>query len=129
MTLKDFAILKKLMTLSTSDNDHEALASLRQATAILARSGHTWESCLNRTISVINEVESAPELADDDLASAFDLALRNAKGEFRGVLESIREQYNARGFISDRQRAVVMGAADRVAERHPGGRVRWELYR
>lgn len=123
MNLKDLAQLKKLMTLSTSDNDHEALACLRQATSILVRNGYTWEMALSRSISVINEVEPAPP-ADDDLDAAFDLALRDARGEFRGVLESIREQYTARGFISLRQREVVMGAADRVVDRHPGGRIR-----
>ncbi len=124
MNLKDFGQLKKLMTLSTSDNDHEALACLRQATSLLARNGYTWEMALSRVISVVAEVEPAPGGGDDDLEAAFDLALRNASGEFRGVLNSIREQYHARGFVSDRQRAVVIGAADRVAERHPGGRVR-----
>jgi hypothetical protein len=123
MNLKDFGQLKKLMTLSTSDNDHEALACLRQATTLLARSGYTWEMCLSRAISVVQEVEPAPA-GDDDLEAAFDLALRNASGEFRGVLSSIREQYHARGFVSPRQRAVVLDAADRAAERHPGGRVR-----
>ena len=124
MNLKDFGQLKKLMTLSTSDNDHEALACLRQATSLLARNGYTWEMCLSRAIQVVQEVEPAPGTGDDDLDAAFDLALRSARGDFRGTLESIREQYSARGFISPRQREVVMDAADRAADRHPGGRVR-----
>ncbi len=123
MSIDNFRRLKKLLTLATSDNDSESLSSFRAATKIVTSSGFTWEMIMNRMVSVVQEVEPTPA-GDDDLEAAFDLALRNASGEFRGVLNSIREQYHARGFVSPRQRAIVIGAADRVAERHPGGRVR-----
>ncbi len=94
MNLKDFRQLKKLLTLAAAnDQDHEALASFRAATKIIASSGFTWEMVMDRVVSVVQEVEPAPGGGDDDLEAAFDLALRNA-----GV--------------------------ERVAERHPGGRVR-----
>lgn len=125
MNLKDFRQLKKLLTLAAAnDQDHEALAAFRQATAIIARSGYTWEMCLDRVITVVSEVEPAPESDDPDLDAAFDLALRGARGDFRQTLESIREQHAARGFLTPRQREVVTDAADRAADRHPGGRVR-----
>ena len=124
MSLDNFRRLKKLLTLATSDNDAEAISSFRAATRLVAQAGYTWEAVMDRVVSVVQEVEPAPASGDDDLDAAFDLALRGARGDFRGTLESIREQYAARGFISSRQREVVMDAADRTADRHPGGRVR-----
>ena len=111
MNLKEFAQLKKLLTLATSDNDNEALAAWRQATSIVARNGFTWEMVLNRTVTVLSEVE--PVLEDGNLDETFDRALRNAKGGFRTTLLSIREQYLSRGFLTPRQRQVVEEAAER----------------
>jgi hypothetical protein len=125
MTLTEFRQLKKLLTLAAAnDQDHEALAAFRQATSILGRNGLTWEMALNKTVSVIQEVEEAPGDPDDDLAASFDLALRGASGTFRQTLESIREQYGARGFVTPRQRAIVEEAAERAVAAHPGGCVR-----
>src|SRR5690242_5540997 len=112
VNLKDFAQLKKLLTLATSDNDHEALAAWRQATAIVARNGYTWEMVLNRTVTVLSEVEPVP-IEDDDLSDLFDRALRNARGGFRQTIESIREQYATRGFLTPKQRMVIENAAER----------------
>ncbi len=123
ISVDNFRKLKKLLTLATSDNDAEALASFRAATKLVAGAGYTWEMVMNRVCTVINEVEPAPG-GDDDLAASFDLALRGASGTFRQTLESIREQYEARGFLSPRQRAVVEEAAEKYTERHSGGRVR-----
>lgn len=120
MSVDNFRRLKKLLTLATSDNDGEALSSFRAATKLVASAGFTWEMVLDRVCVVINEVEPAPG-GDDDLAASFDLALRGASGTFRQTLESIREQYEARGFISPRQRAVVEDAAERASA---GGRAR-----
>ena len=124
MSLDNFRRLKKLLTLATSDNDAEVISSFRAATRLVAQAGYTWEAVMDRVVSVVQEIEPAQEAGDPDLDAAFDLALRGARGNFRGTLESIREQYAVRGFISDRQRQVVMDAADRAADRHPGGRVR-----
>ena len=63
MTLKDFNQLKKLMGLTTSDNDAEALGALRKANQILAVNGYTWESAFRRLV----RVESPIEAADDAL--------------------------------------------------------------
>jgi len=123
MTLAEFATLKKLLTLATSDNDHEALACWRKATALVARHGMTWEMVLNRVCTVLDEVRPAPVgEAQDDIEDLFDKALRGADGGFRDTLLSIKAQYDARGFLSPRQREVVEAAAERTVERHPGGR-------
>ncbi len=46
ITEKDFLLFGKLMALTTSDNDGEALAALRKANAILKRGGLTWQALL-----------------------------------------------------------------------------------
>jgi hypothetical protein len=61
---------------------------------------------------------------DDDLETAFDLALRDADGDFRRLLLSIQAQHEERGTISPRQRQIVEEAAERYIERHEAGRIR-----
>lgn len=140
MNATEFRQLKKLMTLSVSDNDAEALASLRAAMKILARSGYTWEMALDRVIKVVDGFDDAEEVTtqeavpqeatirdrspDSDMEAKFELALDEATGSFRDVLLSIHAQWETSGRLSPRQRQVVEDAAERAAERHPGGRVR-----
>lgn len=125
MSVAEFGQLKKLLTLATSENDHEALASWRAATKLVAKHGYTWEMVLSRTVTVIQEV--VPVVAGDapdDMDNMFDLALRGADGSFRETLLSIKAQYDARGFLSPRQREVVEAAAERRVDRRSDGRVR-----
>jgi hypothetical protein len=120
--LDDFVRLKKLMSLTSSDSDAEALGAIRAANKVLTTSGYTWEMVLSRTVTVLSAVEAMP--ADEDEAPPFDMALRGAAGTFRDTLLSIQAQYEERGFISARQRQVVEDAAERAAERMPAGRMR-----
>ncbi len=52
MTFKDFNRLKKLMALTTSGVEAEALLALQGANAILLRNELTWERVLDRSIKV-----------------------------------------------------------------------------
>lgn len=122
MTLTELAQLKKLLTLATSENDHEALASWRKATELITKNGFTWEMILSRTVSVINEIEPAED--PDEMEDLFDKALRGIEGSFRATILSIKSQYDSRGFLTPRQRQVVEEAAERTVDRHPGGRFR-----
>ena len=112
MSVAEFGQLKKLLTLGTSANDHEALAAWRAATALVAKCGFTWEMVLSRTVTVITEAVECVD-ADEGLDDAFRRALdRTPRGGFRDTLLSIQAQYQRRGTVSDAQRAVVMRAAD-----------------
>jgi len=122
MNLAEFRQLKKLLTLATSANDHEALASWRKATELVARHGYTWEMVLDRVCTVINEVEAVDD--PDEMAEKLELALRGASGSFRDTVLSIQAQYESRGWLSDAQRKLIEDAADRTVDRHPGGRFR-----
>jgi hypothetical protein len=120
--LDDFVRLKKLMSMTSSDSDAEALGAIRAANRILTTHGYTWEMVLSRTVTVLSAVEAMP--ADEDDAPPFDMALRGAAGTFRNTLLSIQAQYEERGFISARQRQVIDEAAERSVERMPVGRIR-----
>lgn len=141
MKLTDFQRLKKFMELATSDNDHEALAAFRRATEVIRAHGFTWAEVLDRRVTVLSEVEAATEdtsvpgpdrparprpreEADGLTDGDFELALDGAGGSFRETLLSIQAQWENGGRLSPRQVEVVRNAAERGAERHPGGRVR-----
>lgn len=57
MKLKTFNLLVKFMELTFSENDNEALASLRMANKLLAADGITWERVFKRLVSI--DVEAA----------------------------------------------------------------------
>lgn len=120
MKLDDFRKLKKLLTLATTDNDHEALSAWRTATKIVIENGLTWEMVLNRVVTVLNPITGAPNGVDasddEDVLSdeIFERALDRTKpGSFRDTLLSIQAQWENGRMLTDRQKATVMSAASR----------------
>jgi hypothetical protein len=121
MNLRDFAALKKCMRRTTSDNDPEALASIRAANRLLAASGVTWDDVFARTIAVLWPVEvmngsdgEAALAPDDDLDALLGAALTNvAHGSFRDTILDIERFYRTHGHLTERQRGVVERAARR----------------
>ena len=61
---------------------------------------------------------------NDDMERLFEDAMAGASGSFLETLESIHEQWEETGTLSQRQAQVVIDAAERYADRNPGGRVR-----
>ena len=57
-----------------------------------------------------------PQIDRGQIAVRLELALRGASGTFRQMLESIREQYDARGFVTPRQRQIIEEAAERAGQ-------------
>jgi hypothetical protein len=64
MNLGDFNKLKKLMMLTTSENDVEALAALRKANSLLKAASVTWDRVFARTVTVVNEFEAGIDDGD-----------------------------------------------------------------
>jgi hypothetical protein len=146
--LTDFNRLKKLLMLAANNqNEHEAIGAFRAATEIVRTHGYTWEQVMDRRVMVVSEVEFAAEEEPGALVppvpgttrrvvpssevkrleldeSDFEMAMRDARGPFLDTLTSIHEQWERTGRLSPRQRQVILDAAERAAERHPGGRVR-----
>lgn len=112
MTEDDFEKLKKLLTLATSDNDHEAAQSFRAATRILTQNGLTWEMFLSRRVTVVNAVTPAPDDEfDQELSAALDIAIKRSRGQLLTRLTEIKERYGRQGFLSPAQREIVFNAA------------------
>lgn len=61
MKLKDYVRLKNFMERTTSDSDAEALTALRMANRILAAEGIGWGRVFDKLVTVVAEVEQAPE--------------------------------------------------------------------
>jgi hypothetical protein len=89
MKIADFHKLKKLMMLTLSSNDHEALAALKKANEIVARSSTDWNRIFERLVTV--DVEEMP----DDVEAApphhtVDVAREQRRAEVNDLLEQLR---------------------------------------
>ena len=106
MTPSEFAQLKKLLTLTISDNDAEALGAMRAANRVLMRGGFTWAMLLDRQVPIINEVEAA-------WRDPIELKMENAivtcaMGDVAKV-SSIYEQWKREGYVTELQRKFIEG--------------------
>lgn len=126
MKFADFQRLKKLMARTTSDNDAEALSSIRAANRLLDAAGSiTWDRVLDRSVRVIQAFEPDPEQAPSEIPKSaqitalFDDALADdAKhsDSFKEFLESLHEQFERKGDLSPRQLNALTQAAEKVRE-------------
>jgi hypothetical protein len=111
MKLSEFNRLKKLMQLATSDNDHEALASLRQATQLLRAHGYTWEDFFKRTVKVTYEYDTGTGVPPDEerIDNAFQI-LEGGK-RWNDFIGSLYDQWQKRRSLSDKQKETLFRAA------------------
>lgn len=126
MNLKTFQTLRRLMQQTTSDNDHEALAALRKANALLRGDNVTWDKFFSRTVTVVNDFEPA----EDDIPSsqnqarhdkmidaAFEVlerkSLRNGAEDF---IASLHEQWLTRRSLSEKQQEALFKFARNAEE-------------
>lgn len=130
-------LLTKLMMLTTSDNDNEALSAMRKANAILAEDNVNWEEFLNalditrrnKEASVRRQQRRANDDAnaftdvtgrggqrfDDEtiINSMFERAFANAgQGGFRDFLESVHQWWETKKFLTEKQYYAIKKAAD-----------------
>lgn len=124
----------KLMMMTTSPIDAEALTALRKANAILAEANVNWEEFLtalditrrNKEASVKRQQRQrndenafsnvAGERFDnaDEINPMFERAFANTSGKgFRDFLESVHEWWTSKGFLTERQYQSVKKAASK----------------
>jgi hypothetical protein len=110
ITVAEFERLKKMMGLTFSDNDGEALNALRAANKVLQGKKLTWRDVLERTVTV--DVEAAPpeprpreEARDERVENAFDL-LRDSD-KWTPFIESLHDQWERKNWLSPKQRAAL----------------------
>ena len=139
LTLSDLDRLKRFMGIAySSDQDGEALNALRMANKLLRSGGLDWNDVFTRMITVKesygnyspgprvreyeDEGEFEPQVKSDpgDMRSQIEAAFRDLEGKtgsnkkFENFINSLREQFDRDGYLSQAQRASLFKSA-RVA--------------
>ena len=129
------SLLTKLMMMTSSENDQEALTALRKANKILKEAGVNWEELLD---ALSKPAQAAPpprpepewedvgfragekhrgvkhtnkEEIDKYFAQIFSQELRESFAEF---VESVNIWWRQHGFLTDPQYQAIKRAAERV---------------
>lgn len=121
MTPGQLSMLIKVLNLTTSPNDAEALAAARKANDLLKRGTTTWEALLNSGGSVVAPDVDEGDLGGDDNAEARAIdeafqtifAYGNLRGSFEDFINSLHEQWQHRRSLSPRQKRSLFEAAER----------------
>lgn len=134
-------MLVKLMMMTTSPHDGEALVAIRKANAILASQNLNWEEFLRgaQPAAEDNSWRTPPSRRrsraqrytdsyhgdfDDSnnfrlhtdpsiIDPMFERALRNSKGSFKKFIENLEEWWTEKGFLTEKQYNAVKQAAER----------------
>lgn len=108
----------KLMMLTTSDKDGEALVAMRKANAMLARDNLNWEEFLQSKAPLPSWRVTRPR--DDlhphaDVGKLFDILFANVSPHdgFRSFVEDVYRSYRRKGYVTDKQYAALHRAAAR----------------
>jgi hypothetical protein len=139
MTPKRFDLFIKLMMLSTSDQDGEALVAIRKANAILAEDNLNWEEFIRSGVKVVHETQKQERtdraksskqrkeaeekeyhdtyrgrLYDDDseILPMFEYLLETIPvgDSFLHFIQDVRKWYREKGFLTERQYRVIRNA-------------------
>lgn len=119
MNIKEFRLLQKLMAMTTSPVDGEALMAIRQANRLLGEASLTWEKVFAKTVTVVAEVEADPEPKVNDpdaaridslFATIEDRELPDGLDKF---VESLQEQWEKNRSLSPKQTAALEKIANR----------------
>lgn len=104
----DYERLTKLLMMTTSDNDGEALAAMRKANSLLAKANMNWENF----IGIKTKVEDVMKKHDDPaIPKMFAAVLKSAKGSpFIEWVKSAQRYYGERGYLTNRQYETLVKA-------------------
>jgi hypothetical protein len=123
--------LIKLMMMTTSDHDGEALNALRIANAILAKANSNWDDLLRKKLHLdaTDPFASAPSMAAKstthttrDPAKVLEvegffqkLYARGSKlGTFAAFVDDVYKQWRESGYLTQKQFDVIKRAAQRT---------------
>jgi hypothetical protein len=139
-----FETFVKLMMMTTSSHDAEALTAMRKANALLSAEGKNWEELITGLVPMEQERREEPksrprtetppwaDVNEDDwmdsvppngsptyqtfVFGAFEEALGKVKKgtSFRNTLEGIHQWWLDKGFLTKAQLRVVLKAAGRL---------------
>lgn len=114
----------KLMGMTTSPHDNEALTAVRLANAMLIAENLTWREFLDSSAKPDNSFRVPPSQRtkkakqednrhdnDEEIERLFETAFANASGTFLHFLESIHEWWEQKRFLTDKQFEALNKAA------------------
>lgn len=126
------SMLVKLMMMTTSSNDSEALIALRKANKLLKEAGVTWQDLLSALStprpSAVPRPRPRPEPEWENVVNAghrrydneyeinamFDALFASHMGEgFAEFVESVNIQWKQRGFLTGPQYEAIKRAVER----------------
>jgi hypothetical protein len=121
MKLKDFTRLKKYMMMTMSGSEAETAMALKSANAILVAEGLDWDRILNRTVTIVNEFEAAPEEREQSTKARIDAAFEeieksDPRGSFADFIADLKNQWENRGHLSVNQIDALMRSARRAQD-------------
>lgn len=127
--------LIKLMMMTTSTNDAEAVAAVRKANSLLASEKTNWSDFINGVPSPRPAPPPRPPMrpagrgtseaaarhdrpqsrfTDKEIPRMLSSLLRDSKGGFRDFVESINDHWCNKGYLTERQYEAVVNAYERM---------------
>jgi len=113
----------KLMGMTGSIHDGEALNALRMANAILAETGMSWEEFIKGrvTVQMVQMGQPSPPPRSgkiykdaEEIDECFEILLEGRLSEsFRGFVESVHSFWQERGYLTEAQYKAIRQAAER----------------
>lgn len=97
----------KLMMLTQSDSDGEALNALRRANKLLKEAGQSWQEFIEGTRTARTWSEYADPEPDLELETMLRVCVANVHGAAREFILSLETQYKLRGDLSPKQRLAL----------------------
>ena len=124
---KEISQFKKLMMMTTSDNDPEALIAIRKANTILKNNKVNWDEVCGQLVFT-SVGKSSHKFSDKQrpksnwqtgrttspsILGPLQFAMNRSDGSFYDFLESLKFQFESKGWLSEAQVAAIMKSAER----------------
>ncbi len=128
--LTELTKIKKMMAMTTSSHDGEALNALKLVNGILKKHGITWDELLTKMVSAdveVAEVEEDPDV--DNMAKNINMAFDELRGvdlgDFRNYINSIEKYWLEHKYLSPAQRKPLFNAVLKRRGEKPLRERRW----
>lgn len=114
-----FEIFIKLMQLTTSSFDAEALSALRKANALLMSANNNWEDLLRGKVRMVsgpneNQIAGEQHTGADEIDHMFDGLMRSRLSpSFCEFVEAVHTWWEEKGFLTERQFEAIRDAHSR----------------
>jgi len=116
MKLKKFRLLQKLLVMTTSDVDAEALSAMRRANAMMEADGVAWDRFFNRAVRI--DLEDNPEGRHDatktdadafrEIREAFENVYKmDPRGKRADTVADLYSWFEEKGFLTDKQKGLL----------------------